>query len=52
VIDIVDSQKKDLIWRGLGTKIVEDYSNQDKMQKMIDNYVAQILANFPPPAKK
>ncbi|MCK5455237.1 MAG: DUF4136 domain-containing protein [Calditrichia bacterium] len=52
VIDIVDSQENDLVWRGLGTKVVENYSNQDKMQKMIDNYVAQILVKFPPTAKK
>jgi hypothetical protein len=52
VIDIVDAAKKEMVWRGLGTKIVDNYSNQEKMQKMIDNYVAQILNEFPPPPKK
>jgi hypothetical protein len=51
VVDVVDAAEKDLIWRGLGTAIVKEYSNQEKEQKALDGYLAKILANFPPPKK-
>ena len=51
VIDMVDAEEDELVWRGLGTQIVEEYSTQEKMQQRIDTYVAKILANFPPPKK-
>jgi hypothetical protein len=48
VIDLVDSKKKELAWRGTGTGIVKDYKDSDKMQKDLDESVAKILASFPP----
>lgn len=48
VIDIVDSENKELAWRGTGTDVVKDYKNGEKMQKDIDSAVAEILAKFPP----
>jgi hypothetical protein len=51
VIDMVDAEEDELVWRGLGTKILEDYSTQEIMQQRIDTYVAKILANFPPQKK-
>jgi len=48
VIDIVDKAKKELIWRGLGTGVVQNYSDHEKLQASIDEYVRKILNNFPP----
>jgi hypothetical protein len=48
VIDLVDTGKKVLGWRGMGTRTVKNYSDQDKMQKVIDETVGKVLASFPP----
>lgn len=50
VIDIVDRKNKELAWRGIGTGVVKEYNNPDKMQKDLDAAVAKILDNFPPDA--
>ncbi|MFP7755774.1 DUF4136 domain-containing protein [Thermodesulfobacteriota bacterium B35] len=47
-IDIVDGRRRELIWRGLGTGIIQRYSNRKKMQRQIDTYVTEILKHFPP----
>lgn len=52
VIDIVDNAKKELIWRGLGTGIVQPQSDQEKRQAVIDEYVQEILNHFPPGNEK
>jgi len=52
VIDIVDSRKKELIWRGLGSGIVQSYNDQDRQQAAIDKYVQEILDHFPPGYEK
>jgi len=48
VIDLVDSEKKELAWRGTATGVVKDYSSQEKRQEGIDKVVARILRDFPP----
>lgn len=48
VIDVVASGRKELIWRGIGTGIVKEYTDREKMQKAIDEYVHEILNQFPP----
>ncbi len=52
VIDIVDSRKKELIWRGLGTGVVQSPKDQEKQQAAIDKYVKEILDHFPPGYEK
>ena len=52
VIDIVDNLKKELIWRGLGTGIVQQHKNQEKLQAAVDKYVQNILNHFPPGNEK
>ncbi len=47
-IDIVDPKRHELIWRGLGTGILRQSGNRQKMQKEIDTYVTEILKHFPP----
>jgi hypothetical protein len=50
VIDIIDIKDKELAWRGLGTKIVAGFSNDEKGIAIVNENVAKIMANFPPPA--
>ena len=49
-IDLIDAQKKELIWQGQGTGYLEQYSSQ-KDQK-VNEFVAKILSQFPPAKKK
>ena len=48
MIDIVDPKQHELVWRGLGTGIIHEYSSQEKMEKTINEYVSEILNQFPP----
>ncbi len=48
VIDIVSWEKKELAWRGMGTGILKEYRDSQKMQKDLNEVVAKILATFPP----
>lgn len=48
VIDIVDRSRHELIWRGLGTAVVHEYSSPEKMEKAVNEYVAEIMDRFPP----
>jgi len=51
VIDFVVWEKKELAWRGMGTKVLSDNPNPDKIQREIDHIVEKIMAGFPPKAK-
>ena len=48
VIDIVDVKKKQLVWRGLGTKSLKGYSDSEKRNRMIKNAITRIFMEFPP----
>lgn len=48
VIDMVPWETKDLAWRGMGTKTIKNYKDNEKRQKAINKAVALILADFPP----
>ena len=52
VIDIIDIKEKELAWRGLATSIVTGYKNDEKGQKMVQENVAKVMVNFPPPARQ
>jgi len=49
VIDIISWQKKELAWRGVGTKALSDNPNPEKVQREVDSIVTIILKDFPPP---
>ncbi|MDI1257275.1 MAG: DUF4136 domain-containing protein [Flavobacterium sp.] len=49
-IDLIDAKKKELIWQGEGTG--ELTKNVDKKEKVIKDFVAKILAQYPPQLKK
>lgn len=48
VIDFVDAEKKELVWRGLGTGIVRGYSDPEDRQKTTDEVALKILQQYPP----
>lgn len=47
VIDFVDPDSDDLVWRGLATKTVGPYPDKKLMRK-IDKLIGKLLAKFPP----
>lgn len=52
LIDLIDVELKELVWRGSGTGIVKEYSNQQEMQEAIDGVVAKIMNDFPPKSEQ
>jgi hypothetical protein len=48
IIDLVDNAKDELIWRGIGTAVVQDHGTPEERQKFIDEAVAKILSQYPP----
>ncbi|WP_458627661.1 DUF4136 domain-containing protein [Winogradskyella sp. PC D3.3] len=49
-IDLIDANKKELIWQGSGTGNLET-RNIDKKEERIKEFVAQMLMQFPPEEK-
>jgi hypothetical protein len=45
-IDLIDAKKKELIWEGQGVGILTE--NRREKEKQINEFVAKILAQFPP----
>lgn len=48
VIDIINTGKKELVWRGMGTGIVHSYAEPEQMERAILEKVTKILEKFPP----
>lgn len=48
IIDILDRATNEIIWQGLGIGILRRHRNEAKKQEMINEYVREILAHFPP----
>ena len=48
VIDMLDPQSGDLVWRGRGVRQVNPRWKPDKIDKEVNEAVAKILRNFPP----
>ena len=51
VIDVADSAKKEVVWRGMGVKEVDTQAKAEKRDKNITEAVQKILKNFPPKPK-
>jgi hypothetical protein len=52
IIDVVDAGTKNLIWRGTGTKVIENTQlTPEQMKARIDEIVHKIMASFPPQGK-
>jgi hypothetical protein len=50
--DAYDQAGKQLVWRGSATKTLNPPKDPNKRQKNLDNAVAKLLKNFPPPPPK
>jgi hypothetical protein len=50
VIDIVDWNSKQMIWRGMGTKVIDPQPkpDPDRVTRNVNDAVARIMAGFPP----
>jgi hypothetical protein len=51
-IDLIDAKKKEVAWRGLGTKEIDTDAKPDKRDANITKAVEKIFKNYPPPVKK
>ena len=48
IIDLVDNAKDELVWRGIGTGVVQEKGTPEERQQAIDEAVAKILSQYPP----
>jgi len=51
-IDMYDVAKKQLVWRGMASKTLDQKAKPDKQQKNLAKAIAKMLKNYPPPVKK
>jgi hypothetical protein len=51
-IDIVDANKKEIAWRGLGTREIDTNAKPEKRDQNITKAVEKIFRNYPPKVKK
>jgi hypothetical protein len=47
-IDLIDANSKELVWQGMGTGILGDYRDKEKKEERINEYVNNILTQYPP----
>jgi Domain of unknown function (DUF4136) len=50
-LDMYDTAKKELVWRGVASKTIDPKAKPEKQQKNITNAVAKLLKNYPPKKK-
>jgi Domain of unknown function (DUF4136) len=50
-IDMYESAKKELVWRGTASKAIDPKAKPEKQQKNLTKAVAKLLKNYPPPTK-
>jgi hypothetical protein len=50
-LDMYESEKKDLVWRGTASKTLDPKAKPEKQQKNLTKAVAKLLKNYPPPKK-
>jgi hypothetical protein len=48
VLDMYDSAKKQLVWRGIASKQLDPKAKPEKRQKNLDKGAAKLLKNYPP----
>lgn len=49
VVDIIDPNNMQIIWRGMGTNKLPDHFNKEIADRVVKNGVSATLENFPPP---
>jgi hypothetical protein len=48
IIDLVDAERKELVWRGLGSKAVQRYDSPAEAKEAVDYIVGRIMNRYPP----
>ena len=48
VVDIVDTEEKELSWRGIASDVVQSYSDPEAVQEELDYVISAMLEGFPP----
>jgi Domain of unknown function (DUF4136) len=51
-LDMYETSKKDMVWRGAVSKTIDQNAKPDKQQKNLTKAVTKLLKNYPPPVKK
>ena len=51
-IDMIDAKKKEVAWRGLGTKEIDTNAKPEKRDSNITKAVEKVFKNYPPKVKK
>lgn len=49
-LDMIDGKRKELVWQGIGTGVLTQ--NRDKKQERINEFVKEIVKQFPPEKTK
>jgi hypothetical protein len=49
VIDVIDAESKNMIWRGIGQKVIDQTQRSpEEVQEKIDQIINKIMASYPP----
>ncbi len=48
VVDIVDTEEKELSWRSIASDVVQSYSDPEALQEELDYVISVMLEYFPP----
>lgn len=48
ILDFVDNKKDQLIWRGIGTAVLQDRGTPEEREQYINDAVTKILDQYPP----
>jgi len=51
VVDMYDSANKDLVWRGVASKTLDEKAKPEKQEKNLAKAVKKLLKNYPPVKK-
>lgn len=51
-IDLIDANKKELVWQGTGTGYLNTSDNVDKKEARINEFVAKVMERYPPEVNK
>jgi len=51
IVDLVDAQKKELVWRGTGSDTLNPQRSPEEREKKLQEAIAKMLENYPPKAK-
>ena len=51
IVDIVDARSKQLVWRGTATRIIDPEITPEERTERINEAVAKVFEDFPPPRK-